>query len=71
MCFMSALRYIPRSTLYRSTVIDLSLPIKVFQNWQHAQLQLTKRRENKAKIELSGRNEKLDQAQKEVEEVYK
>ncbi|CAD7079738.1 unnamed protein product [Hermetia illucens] len=42
--------------------------VKVFQNWQHAQLQLTKRRENKAKIELSGRNEKLDQAQKEVEE---
>lgn len=42
--------------------------VKVFQNWQHAQLQLTKRRENKAKIELAGRNEKLDQAQKEVEE---
>lgn len=43
--------------------------VKVFQNWQHAQMQLTKKRENKAKLELAGRNEKLDQAQREVEEV--
>ena len=43
--------------------------VKVFQNWQHAQMQLTKKRENKAKLELSQRNDKLDQAQKEVEEV--
>lgn len=43
--------------------------VKVFQNWQHAQIQLTKKRENKAKIELSQRNDKLELAQKEVEEV--
>jgi sorting nexin-1/2 len=43
--------------------------VKVFQNWQHAQMQLTKKRENKAKLELSQRNDKLEQAQKEVEEV--
>jgi sorting nexin-1/2 len=42
--------------------------VKVFQNWQHAQMQLTKKRENKAKLELNGRNEKLDFVQKEVEE---
>lgn len=42
----------------------------MFQNWQHAQLQLTKKRENKAKLEIAGRSEKLDQAQREVEEVY-
>lgn len=42
--------------------------VKVFQNWQHSQLQLTKKRENKAKLELAGRNDKIDQAQKEVEE---
>uniref|UniRef100_U5ERM9 Putative sorting nexin 1 n=1 Tax=Corethrella appendiculata TaxID=1370023 RepID=U5ERM9_9DIPT len=42
--------------------------VKVFQNWQHAQMQLTKKRENKAKLELSGRTDKLDLAQKEVEE---
>jgi sorting nexin-1/2 len=43
--------------------------VKVFQNWQHAQMQLTKKRENKAKLELNGRNDKLEYAQKEVEEV--
>lgn len=43
--------------------------VKVFQNWQHAQMQLTKRRENKAKYELAGRNEKIDPAEKEVFEV--
>lgn len=42
--------------------------LQVFQNWQHAQLQLTKKRENKAKLELAERKDKLDQAQKEVEE---
>ncbi|XP_055839896.1 sorting nexin-2 isoform X2 [Episyrphus balteatus] len=36
--------------------------VKVFQNWQHAQMQLTKRRN---KIELTGRN---DQMQEEVNE---
>jgi sorting nexin-1/2 len=35
--------------------------VKVFQNWEHAQLQLTKKRENKAKLELAGRNDKIDQ----------
>lgn len=42
--------------------------VKVFQNWQHAQMQLTKKRENKAKLELQERRDKLDTAQKEVEE---
>ena len=42
---------------------------QVFQNWQHAQMQLTKKRENKAKFEITGRSDKLDFAQKEVEEV--
>ena len=41
----------------------------MFQNWQHAQMQLTKKRENKAKLELGGRNDKLDYAQNEVEDV--
>ena len=43
--------------------------VKVFQNWQHAQMQLTKKRENKAKLELQDRRDKLEFAQKEVEEV--
>ncbi|XP_049284922.1 sorting nexin-2 isoform X1 [Anopheles funestus] len=42
--------------------------VKVFQNWQHAQIQLTKKRENKAKLELQDRRDKLEFAQKEVEE---
>uniref|UniRef100_A0A182WW28 PX domain-containing protein n=1 Tax=Anopheles quadriannulatus TaxID=34691 RepID=A0A182WW28_ANOQN len=42
--------------------------VKVFQNWQHAQMQLTKKRENKAKLELQDRRDKLEFAQKEVEE---
>ncbi len=54
-----------------STKIELIFFVqkkKVFQNWEHAQLQLTKRRENKTRMELAGRNEKLDQCDKEVEE---
>lgn len=43
--------------------------VKVFQNWQHAQMQLTKKRENKAKTELTQRRDKLEQAQNEVEDV--
>jgi len=43
--------------------------VKVFQNWQHAQMQLTKKRENKAKMELAQRTDKVEQAQKEVDEV--
>ncbi|XP_050077727.1 sorting nexin-2 isoform X1 [Anopheles maculipalpis] len=42
--------------------------VKVFQNWQHAQIQLTKKRENKAKLEYQDRRDKLELAQKEVEE---
>ncbi|KAG4073734.1 hypothetical protein HA402_000958 [Bradysia odoriphaga] len=42
--------------------------VKVFQNWEHAQLQLTKRRENKTRMELAGRNDKVEQYEKEVEE---
>ncbi|GLV43424.1 Sorting nexin 1 [Carabus blaptoides fortunei] len=42
---------------------------KVFQHWQHSQQMLTKRRESKAKLELNGRTEKLDQASVEVIEV--
>lgn len=42
--------------------------VKVFQNWENAQLQLTKRRENKTRMELAGRNDKVDQFDKEVEE---
>uniref|UniRef100_A0A336LIT4 CSON006366 protein n=1 Tax=Culicoides sonorensis TaxID=179676 RepID=A0A336LIT4_CULSO len=42
--------------------------VKTFQNWEYAQLQLTKKRENLAKLEGSGRNEKLDWAEKEVDE---
>ncbi|KPJ21637.1 Sorting nexin-2 [Papilio machaon] len=43
--------------------------VKVFQNWQHAQMQLTKRRENKAKAELANRPEKIEQASNEIIEV--
>lgn len=43
--------------------------VKVFQNWQHAQLQLSKRRENRGRYELANRTDKLEQAQQEVEEV--
>lgn len=43
--------------------------VKVFQNWQHAQMQLSKRRENRGRYELNNRTDKLEQAQLEVEEV--
>lgn len=43
--------------------------VKVFQNWQHAQLQLTKRREANEKFKAANRSDKLEQAQREVEEV--
>lgn len=46
----------------------LSLCLQVFQNWEHSQLQLTKRRENKAKLELANRNDKTEAAQKEIVE---
>lgn len=42
--------------------------VKVFQNWQHAQQQLTKRRENKAKQKVPNAvNDQNDQ--REIEEV--
>ncbi|CAK1552987.1 unnamed protein product [Leptosia nina] len=40
--------------------------VKVFQNWQHAEMQLNKRRENKAKAELANRPEKIEQASNEI-----
>lgn len=43
--------------------------VKAFQNWEYAQMQLTKKRENQAKLEQQGRNEKLDWAEKEVDDV--
>ncbi|XP_055918762.1 sorting nexin-2 [Eupeodes corollae] len=42
--------------------------VKVFQNWQYAQMQLTKRRENKTKMDSAGRNDKKEQMQEEVHE---
>ncbi|KAL7741105.1 hypothetical protein ACLKA6_018138 [Drosophila palustris] len=42
--------------------------VKAFQNWQYAQMQLSKRRENRGRFELANRADKLDQAQQEVEE---
>lgn len=43
--------------------------VKSFQYWQNAQLQLTKRRENRGRYELTNRIDKLEQAQQEVAEV--
>ncbi|XP_072761529.1 sorting nexin-2 [Anoplolepis gracilipes] len=40
--------------------------VKVFQNWQHAQLMLNKKREQKARLEQSGRTDKTSQAATEV-----
>lgn len=40
----------------------------MFQNWQHAQLMLNKKREQKAKLEQSGRTDKSSQAATEVVE---
>ncbi|XP_018578116.1 sorting nexin-2 isoform X2 [Anoplophora glabripennis] len=41
---------------------------KLFQHWQHSQQMLAKKREAKAKLELTNRIEKLDQANAEVVE---
>lgn len=43
--------------------------VKAFQNWQYAQMQLSKRRENRGRFELANRADKLDQAQQEVDDV--
>ncbi|KAG5344231.1 SNX2 protein, partial [Acromyrmex heyeri] len=40
--------------------------VKVFQNWQHAQLMLNKKREQKARLEQSGRTDRTSQAATEV-----
>ncbi|XP_037958337.1 sorting nexin-2 [Teleopsis dalmanni] len=42
--------------------------VKAFQNWQFAQLQLSKRRENRGRFELSNRTDKMEQAHQEVSE---
>ncbi|XP_071450479.1 sorting nexin-2-like [Hetaerina americana] len=42
--------------------------VKVYQNWQHSQLTLTKKREAKAKLELSGKTDKTSIAAEEVSE---
>ncbi|KAL0278111.1 UNVERIFIED_CONTAM: hypothetical protein PYX00_000021 [Menopon gallinae] len=42
--------------------------VKVYQNWQHAQLMLTKKRELKSKFELQERREKSNQVAGEVTE---
>ncbi|XP_076164619.1 sorting nexin 1 isoform X2 [Ptiloglossa arizonensis] len=40
--------------------------VKVFQNWQHAQMMLSKKREQKARLEQSNRTDKTSQAATEV-----
>ncbi|XP_055941459.1 sorting nexin-2-like isoform X2 [Argiope bruennichi] len=40
--------------------------VKVYQTWQHAQQVLTKKREQKAKLELVGKTDKIPQAKEEV-----
>ncbi|KAG0716360.1 Sorting nexin-2 [Chionoecetes opilio] len=42
--------------------------VKTFQTWQHSQITLAKKREAKAKAELAGRMDKVQQAQEEVSE---
>lgn len=42
---------------------------KLFQHWQHSQQMLAKKREAKAKMELTNRSDKMDQANGEVVEV--
>lgn len=42
---------------------------KLFQHWQHSQQMLAKKRETKAKMELTNRTDKVDQAGGEVIEV--
>ncbi|CAG0891709.1 unnamed protein product [Darwinula stevensoni] len=42
--------------------------VKTFQMWQHAQQTLVKKRENKARMELAGRTDRVAQAKEEVTE---
>lgn len=44
--------------------------VKVYQNWQHSQQMLNKKRELKAKFELSGKSDKGNQVNQEVIEVF-
>ena len=43
--------------------------VKVYQHWQHSQMMLTKKREQKVRLECAGRTDKLEQATNEVIEV--
>jgi hypothetical protein len=43
--------------------------VKVYQNWQHSQLMLNKKREAKAKLDLSGKPDPGNKAAMEVVEV--
>lgn len=52
--------------LYSSVQDVFHERVKVFQNWQHAQLMLNKKREQKARLEQSGRTDKTSQAATEV-----
>ncbi|MCP9260903.1 PX domain protein [Dirofilaria immitis] len=44
--------------------------VKIWQNWQGAQQNLTRKREMKARYELSGRNDKAEKAVDEVEKEF-
>ncbi|CAD6189103.1 unnamed protein product [Caenorhabditis auriculariae] len=43
--------------------------VKAWQTWQNAQQTLTKKREQKARLELSGRNDRAEQMRAEIEET--
>lgn len=43
--------------------------VKVFQTWQNAQQTLAKKKENKLKYEVSGKQDKVHQAEEEISEV--
>lgn len=43
--------------------------VKVYQNWQHAQLMLNKKRELKAKLDLSNRTDKGNTVSLEISDV--
>lgn len=42
--------------------------VKIFKNWKDAEVTLRKKRENKAKLELAHKNDKIPQAQQEIQE---
>lgn len=45
--------------------------VKVFQSWEAGQQTLNKKREVEAKMQLSGKTDKLDQAKADIAEVSK